>query len=56
LLGKAVPDLLLRDATFNLLEHVAALVRHFNQKFRHGILIRKEASAPLYKFNIQRVS
>ncbi|HWG39672.1 MAG TPA: hypothetical protein VN658_03915 [Candidatus Acidoferrales bacterium] len=35
LLNEALPDLLFGNATFNLLEHVTALVRHFNQEFSH---------------------
>ena len=46
LLDKALPDLLLGDATFNLLEHVTALVRHFNQKFSHEMRIRGKLRLP----------
>ena len=54
LLGKAVPDLLFGDATFHLLEHVAALICHFNQKFSHEMMNTGEAPTPLHKSSIQR--
>jgi len=43
---KAVPDLLFGDATFNLLEHVTALIAIFNEEFSHENAIRGKLRLP----------